>query len=724
MEQLTQKLKKGAIEIKEVPIPIVSAGHLLVRNHFSLISAGTEGNTVKTARKSLIGKAKEKPQQVKQVLQALHTQGIVQTYRAVMKKLDAYSPLGYSTAGEVIEVGEGVEGFSVGDKVACAGSTANHAEYVCVPKNLSVKLDPDADLKKASFNTLGAIALQGIRQADLRLGESCAVIGLGLLGQLTCLMLKASGVQVFGIDVDQSAVDIAREHCSPTSWQRNDPALSSEIQRLTNGIGVDAVIITAGTSSLDPINFAGKISRKKGKVVVLGAVPTGFDREPNYYQKELEVRMSCSYGPGRYDLDYEEKGVDYPAAYVRWTEKRNMEAFQSLLLQDQLNIDYLATHEFPLAKAATAYDMIVNRSESFFGVLLHYDLEKPHDNSAIRNEAITASNGKPVDHVCISFVGAGSYAQSYLLPNLPKDTNAFKRCGVLTNSGTTSKRVSEKFNFKYCCGDVADLLKDDDTNVVFIATRHDSHAKYALSAIENGKHVFVEKPICLSLDELSEIVEAKRNRPEVQVMVGFNRRFAPLSKEIESRISSGSKSIIYRINAGSIKSGTWIQDPAIGGGRIIGEVCHFVDYLIWLAKSLPSKVQAVVVPDANSHNDTVSINIQFQNGSIGTVHYFANGSPALPKEKIEIFDSGQCFILDDFKQLQIAKSGKLRNKKRSTQDKGQFNSVSEFLFSIKDGKTAPIPFNEIVANHVACFAVLESLKNGATIELDMKGLLV
>lgn len=727
MEQLTQKLKKGAIEIREVPLPVLSPGQLLVRNHYSLISAGTEGNTVKTARKSLLGKAREKPQQVKQVLQVLRTQGIVQTYRAVMKKLDAYSPLGYSTAGEVVAVGDNVDGFSVGDRVACAGSTANHAEYVCVPKNLCVKLDPDADLRKAAYNTLGAIALQGIRQADLRLGESCAVIGLGLLGQLTCLMLKASGVQVFGIDVDAAAVETARKHCTPHCWQRSDPSVGSEIQRLTGGLGVDAVIITAGTSSLDPINFSGEIARKKGKIVVLGAVPTGFDREPYYYQKELEVRMSCSYGPGRYDLDYEEKGIDYPAPYVRWTEKRNMEAFQGLLNRSEINIDYLTTHEFPLGQAAEAYEMIVNRSKPFLGVLLKYDVESAAGTER-KDSKVSVGSDKAASPPSasrangISFIGAGSYAQSFLLPNLPGEQTVYPRRGVLTNSGTTSKRVAEKFQFAYCCSDPNDILTDEATGVVFVATRHDSHARYTLAAMEHGKHVFVEKPICLSMEELAQISAAAGSNPDVQVMVGFNRRFAPLSRELKQSLGSGPKAVVYRVNAGQIKPGTWIQDPDIGGGRIIGEACHFVDYLIWLTGSMPVSVNAMALPDPNQHNDTVSVTIGFENGSIGTVHYFANGNSSLPKERVEVFDSGQCLVLDDFRQLQIAAGSRLQTRKKSTQDKGQKTAVEAFLSSVRQGDPSPIPLDQILAGHAVCFAVAESLRSGATVKIDLDAL--
>ena len=378
MLQLTQKLSNGEMIIQDVPQPTLNKGMILVKNHYSLISAGTEGSTVKAARMNLIGKAKERPQQVKQVIDTLKKQGPIQTYHAVMKKLDSYSPLGYSCAGEVLEVGEGVTEFKVGDKVACAGvGYANHAEIVSVPINLCVKLKDDANLRDAAYNTLGAIAMQGFRQADLRLGETIVVIGLGLLGQLTCMISKASGIQVIGMDVSDFPVKQSIENnIVDAAYLRNITGLEDKINNLTNGNGADAVIIAAATSSLDPINFAGSVVRKKGKVVVLGAVPTGFDRDPYWYRKELELKMSCSYGPGRYDLNYEENGIDYPYAYVRWTEKRNMEAFQRLIMTKAINLDYLTTHEFNFEDAPKAYDLVLNHTEPFLGIALKYDVSK------------------------------------------------------------------------------------------------------------------------------------------------------------------------------------------------------------------------------------------------------------------------------------------------------------------------------------------------------------
>ncbi len=703
MEELTQKLSNGEMVVQELPMPQVSAGTILVKNHFSLLSPGTEGSTVKAARKSLIGKAKERPQQVKQVLQVLKAQGLVQTYRAVMKKLDAYSPLGYSCAGEVMEVADDVRDFHVGDLVACAGLTACHAEVVAVPVNLCVKLKSDADLSLACYNTLGSIAMQGVRQADLRLGETCVVIGLGLIGQLVCLELKASGVRVVGVDVSANAVKTAREHCCDMAFTRDAAGIEDAVMDYTYGIGADAVIIAAATSSLDPINFAGALARKRGKVVVLGAVPTGFDRDPYYYKKELDVRMSCSYGPGRYDINYEEKGIDYPAAYVRWTEKRNMEAFQELIYSRKIDISYLTTHTFDFEDTPKAYDMVANRTEPYLGIVLKYNHQKQH-----KKAKIITGNQMPVSgDVRLGFVGAGSYAQSMLLPNLPSDIT---RVGVLTNSGSTSKRVAEKYGFGFCTGNEADIFENNGVNTLFVATRHDSHAKYVLEGLEKGMRVYVEKPLCLTSDELRRIMDICSEK-QASVMIGFNRRFSPLSQIIKKHVGDGKMAMIYRANVGHIPSNHWIQDPTIGGGRIIGEACHFIDYLTFMCGSIPVKVTASAIKDSENLNDTANIMIEFENGSVGTICYYANGSKAMPKEYVEVYSSGTTAVLDDFKSCKIY-GKKVETHKLSVQNKGQKNMVEAYFNSLRCGKEL-IPMREVFAVTAASLAALTSIREGS-----------
>ena len=706
MQQLTQKLGSGEMLIQDVPYPQLGKGMVIVKNHYSIISAGTEGSTVSAARKSLIGKAKERPQQVNQVIDTFKKLGPTQTYRAVMKKLDSYSPLGYSCAGEILEVGEGITEFTVGDKVACAGvGYANHAEIVSVPKNLCVKLDSSVNLKHAAYNTLGAISMQGVRQADLRLGESCVIIGLGLLGQLAGLILKASGVTVIGVDVSDAAVKKSIENnVVDIGIIRNAVGIEQQILNATNGFGADAVIIAAATTSLDPINFAGAITRKKGKVIVLGAVPTGFDRDPFWYRKALELKMACSYGPGRYDLNYEEKGIDYPLPYVRWTEKRNMEAFQKLISTGRINIDHITTHEFPFERAKEAFDLVLSKIEPYTGIALKYDTGRE-----ILKDKIPTSEPQEISKINISFIGAGSYAQGNLLPNIPDSENITK-VGVLTNTGTTSKRVAEKFRFQFCTAKEGDIF-DNKTNTIFVATRHDSHGSYVLKSLESKKNVFVEKPICLLESELESIIEASF-KSKTAVMVGFNRRFSPLTSKLKSAFGSNPMTMIYRINAGAIPVESWIQDLEIGGGRVLGEVCHFIDYLTYINGSLPTKVSATALPAATQTNDTLNILIQFENGSSGLIAYYANGSKSMEKEYVEVFSAGRSAKLTDFRELKIYGRGKVNKEKLFNQNKGQREMISAFLNGLLTDGKAPIAFEEIVAVTKASFRTLESIKRG------------
>ena len=715
MQQLTQKLKDGTMRVVEVPAPSLQPGHILVRNHYSLVSAGTEGSTVKAARKSLIGKAKERPQQVKQVIETLKSQGPVQTYRAVMKKLDALSPLGYSCAGEVIEIAPDVTGFEVGDLVACGGLTASHAEVVAVPRNLCVKLAPDTDLKAAAYNTLGAIAMQSVRQADLKLGETCAVIGLGLLGQLAAQLLRASGVKIIGIDIDTSMVELAEKNSVDVAFMRSTPGLEAKILDLTGGIGCDAVIIAAATNSLDPINFAGAISRKRGRIVILGAVPTGYDREPHFYKKELEVKMSCSYGPGRYDPIYEEKGIDYPVAYVRWTENRNMQAFQELLHSGKIDVNFLTTHTFPLEEAPKAYDMLMERSEPFIGILIEYDTNKALEIN--KKVEVRSSGAHKTTAITVGFLGAGSYAQGHLLPNIPKKTVSF-RC-VVTASGASSRSVAEKFGFKFSSTNASDVLGDEAINTIFIASRHDSHAYYVIQSLKNGKNVFVEKPLCLKeveLEEIKTIYEGLEANAPV-LMVGYNRRFSPLAAKMKAITGSGPMAMAYRVNAGAIPADSWIQAPETGGGRIVGEVCHFVDFLIFINGSLPVSVFASAMDDPQGLNDVVAITMKFQNGSVGTICYYSNGDKAMPKERVEVFSSGLSMVLDDFKNLVVYGNGKKKTHKLLNQDKGQKEEVKQFLKSVQDGEPNPIPWSEIYSTSLTTFKILESMRTSRPVAL-------
>lgn len=703
------------MQVLEVPLPLPRAGEVLVRNRYSVISAGTEGSTVKAARKSLLGKAKERPQQLRQVIETLRSQGPLQTYRAVMKKLDAYSPLGYSCAGDVIGMSADVAGFRVGDTVACGGLSACHAEVVSVPVNLCVKLKPDTGLKQAAYNSLGAIAMQGVRQADLRIGESCAVIGLGLLGQLSALLLRASGIRVIGIDIDDTMVEMAARHGTDFALNRRESGIESRICTLTGGLGCDAVIITAASSSLDPINFAGAIARKRGTIVVLGAVPTGFDREPHFYRKELQIRMSCSYGPGRHDPAYEEKGLDYPASYVRWTENRNMQAFQELIHSGKIDLSFLTTHVFTLDQAPAAYDLITQRYKPFAGILIEYDAEKTYDFVSGRKARCAFPREKKT-LINIGFLGAGSYAQSHLLPNIPKSSDvSFK--GVMTATSASARSVGDRFGFSFCTTEANEILQNDEIDTVFIASRHDSHAEYVLRALEAGKNVFVEKPLCLTIGELESIKElygSLREKPERAplLMVGYNRRFSPFLEEAKRLFGQNPMAMTYRVNAGAIPPESWIQDRHLGGGRIIGEVCHFVDALTFLTGVLPVSLFASSMPDPCNLDDTVQVCLKYANGSVGNIAYLANGSKTMPKERIEIFADGTTAVIDDFRVLTVYSSGGAKTKKLLSQNKGQEKEVQTFLQCIREGLEEPIPFEEICSTSLATFRILESIQYG------------
>ncbi|MBK9425012.1 MAG: bi-domain-containing oxidoreductase [Bacteroidetes bacterium] len=713
MEQLTQSLKDGQMNLLEVPFPALNHGYILVRNHFSLVSAGTEGKTVKDARLGYIGKAKARKDEVRKVIQTAKTLGIMKTYQMVMNKLDAPNPLGYCCAGEVIEVSPEITEFRIGDYVACGGNSANHSEVVSVPKNLCVKIPAGVTVEQAAMTTLGSIALQGVRQADLRLGESAAVIGLGLIGQLTIQLLQASGIKTIGIDIDEQQVKAAIQNCQTIAFSRNSEYVYTAIDELTNGFGVDAVIITAGTSSSDPIDFSGEICRQKGKVVVVGAVPTGFKRT-NFFKKELDLRMSCSYGPGRYDSDYEEKGIDYPYGYVRWTENRNMESFLQLISSGKISVEPLITHRFNFASAIEAYNMIVNRTEPFLGIILKYDQSKSVRSTVSTNGTtnVLFKADKPI----IGFIGAGNFAQNFLLPAIGNDGQLK---GISTARPANARNLADKYKFKYAAGSASEIIEDPEINTLFIATRHDSHFTYVIKGLNAGKNVFVEKPLCMDVDELEQIKKAHAASGK-SLMVGFNRRFSPLVKSLMNVIHEKNDvqlSINYRINAGIVPSDHWIHDKSVGGGRIIGEACHFIDLASFLAKSKIESVSAVAVPDAHSQNDTAVISLYFKNGSIANISYFSNGNKEVEKENIEVFFNGRIAIINDFKTLTIYGKNKIEKKSKGT-DKGHNQEVSEFLNNINSGSPCPIPFEEQYNSFLATFMCIKSISsNGERIIL-------
>ena len=712
MHQLTHNLKNGEMQILEVPYPAMSAGQLLVRNHYSVISSGTEGKRVKDAKMGYIGKAKSRQKEVKQVINSIKTQGVLTTYRLVMNKLNAPSALGYSCAGEVMDIGADVSGFQIGDYVACGGSGAVHSEVVTVPKNLCVKVPKEVDLKHAAFTTVASIALQGVRQADLRLGESCVVIGLGLIGLLTVQFLKAGGIRVIGLDIDKRQVEMAKDSGADIALSPDNGSTEATVDVTTNGIGADAVIITAGTSSLEPINLAGLLCRRKGKVVVVGAVPTGFDRT-NYYKKELELRMSTSYGPGRYDPQYEDKGIDYPVGYIRWTENRNMQAFVDFLNRKQLSMDKVITHTFDFKDALKAYQMIIEKKELFVGILLKYDHAKGIKPSIkIRGETNAQSS------LNVGFIGAGSFAQNFLLPVVSEQANMI---GVATARSNNARHIADKYKFQYCTGNADEVIKDEKISTVFIATRHNLHAEYILKALKANKNVFVEKPLALTAAEFEKIQSFYHDQSSSEtprLLVGFNRRFSPHIQHVKNLFSPDTpKAINYRINAGFILPDHWVHDPEIGGGRIIGEVCHFIDLTLFITGAKISNVSANVMNTPENLLDTLCINLDFTNGSIASISYFSNGAKSLAKEHLEIFDSGKVAIIDDFKKMTVFQDDKKHVTRLKKQDKGHKTEVESFLAAVRNGDPTPIPIDEIFLTTSATFKVIDSIRMKKTMTL-------
>lgn len=711
MLQVIQHQKSGEVMVEELPAPECLEEGILVRTEYSLISAGTERASVSNAKSSLIQRAKKQPDQVKLVMEFIKKEGIISTAKRVKSKLDSYKTLGYSLSGVVIE--SKCDEFSVGDRVACAGAGyAVHAEVISVPKNLAVKIPKKASMADASYTTLGSIALQGIRQADLRLGETVAVVGLGLLGQLTVQMLKASGCRIIGLDIDESLFDKAIKYGCEAVY-KSDRENIKNINAFTRGIGCDAVILTASTASNEPLELALHLARKKGKVVVVGAVGMNVPRSP-FYEKEIDLKISCSYGPGRYDKNYEERGHDYPAAYVRWTENRNMQAFLDLIDDGKVDVKSMTSHAFDIQKAPTAYDIVLGKvQEKFLGILLNY----PERKDAVKR-TIEVKKADPKTNVKIAFVGAGAFAQGYLIPPLKKANVDF--IGVSTATSVNAQTAAKKYGFALSSTDSGDLIRNKDVNMVFCATRHDTHGKFVLEAVNSGKAVFVEKPLAVSRVELDEI-KAAVVKNEGRIMVGFNRRFSKAFGLMNDFFSQRKDpmTISYRVNAGTLPKGHWVYSPGQGDGRIVGEACHFIDCMAFLTKSLPTKIYAESLSTSNAevfHGDNVMITIKFEDGSVGVVEYLANGDSSVPKEYCEVFCENSTAIMENFTNLSLFRGGKV--KKHSLDGrKGIDEEVAATVEAVRKGEPMPISYEELIAVTEATFAANESLKSGNPILL-------
>lgn len=714
MKQLLQNIKNGKTTIEDIPIPTPRDGQALVKVSASLVSAGTERMVVEFAEKNLINKARSRPDLVKQVLDKAKREGLVPTVQSALNRLDQPMALGYSSAGTIVALGKNMGGFKVGQRVACAGGGyATHAEYNLIPKNLLTPLPNNVDFESAAFTTLGAIALHGFRLAEPQLGENVAVIGLGLLGLLTIQIASAAGCNVLGIDLDPERVKLA----SSLGLQAvTRPQAESLSPAFTNHKGFDVIIICADTSSNDPIELAGVIARDRAKVVATGAVGLNIPRKI-YYEKEISFINSRSYGPGRYDSNYEENGIDYPIGYIRWTEGRNFQAVVDLLSSRKLKVESLISHRFPIEDGVKAYEVITGKKkESFLGVLLKYETSNKKQETSKRIEFPLVTRHSSL--ITLGVLGAGLYANSTLLPII-KNNKDFQLIGIASSGGLHAQHSGKKFGFQYATSSEDEIINDKNINTIAILTRHDSHADLVIKALKAGKHVFVEKPLALNIEQLNKIEKQLRITNYGLLTIGFNRRFSPLAQSLKSQVSNlhEPKYLHYRVNAGFIPSNHWTQDPNIGGGRIIGEVCHFIDMITYLVGASPISVNAVALPNNGKYSDdNVSMTFTFPDGSIGVVDYLANGDKSLPKERLEVFCEGVVAVLDDYVSLTITKDGK-KKEERVAQDKGWREEMAQFAKAIRGESEAPIPYQHLIGVTKSTFAAVESIRSKQIIEI-------
>lgn len=730
MKQLLQNLRNGETIVAEVPVPTPQTGEALVRTAASLVSAGTERMVVEFAEKSLLGKARSRPDLARQVIDKARREGLLTTLEAAFGRLDQPMPLGYSSAGTIVALGEGVQGLHVGQRVACAGGNyAVHAEYACVPRNLLAPLPDQVDFESAAFTTLGAIALHGFRLAEAQLGEQVAVIGLGLLGLLAVQIAQAAGCRVFGVDPLPERVALARRLGAEAV--QNELAAEAALS-FTRGRGCDAILICADTASDEPVTLAGAIARDRARVVAVGAVGLHLPRKV-YYEKELTFLNSRSYGPGRYDPSYEESGRDYPLGYVRWTEGRNLEAIIDLLANGRMNVQPLITHRFPIDQAPQAYELITGkRQEPFLGVLLTYPAQpgaelsqavddlKPAARPQLAGASLAERKPGPLR---LGVLGAGNFATAVMLPAI-RNTNQVEPVAIASASGMSARHAADRFGFRYAASDEAQVIHDEQVEAVAILTRHHLHARQVLAALAAGKHVFCEKPLAIRAEELDQIGAALESEPGCSriLTVGFNRRFAPLAVQMQAFLEGRNEPVAahYRVNAGYIPLNHWTHDLEQGGGRIVGEVCHFIDFLTFLVGDTPVEVVARGLPDGGRYReDNIFLTFTFPDGSLGTVSYLANGDKAFPKERVEIFSAGRVAVLDDFRSLELIGNGKRKAlRSRLRQDKGHQAEWRVFAAAVQAGGPPPIPYEQIFGVMRATFASVEALRTRSAIQIN------
>lgn len=707
MYQIIQDLRKGNTILEEVPAPIVRRGCVLIKTHRTLVSLGTEKMLVEFGKGNIISKARQQPEKVKQVLDKIKTEGLIPTLEAVFNKLDEPLPLGYCNAGEVIAVGEGVTEFSIGDRVA---SNGHHAEIVSVPKNLVALIPESVSYEEAAFTVIGSIGLQGIRLVNPTMGETIVVIGLGLIGLITSELLLANGCNVIGFDFDPHKVAIANEK-GVKAFVASEVDVVKTVETFTSGIGCDAVIITASTKSNDVISQAAQMSRKKGRIVLVGVIGLDINRG-DFFKKELSFQVSCSYGPGRYDDNYEQKGIDYPLSYVRWTEKRNFETILGALARKTLNVAPLITERVALKDYLNIYGKLGGNS---IASILEYPVLNVNDSSTV---SVKKVHTKPTKGV-LGIIGAGNFTKMTVMPCLKNSGLHYKY--ISSAGGLTAKSLAHKYGFEFSTTDYQEILKDSEIDLVMITTRHDLHSKMVIEALNSGKHVFVEKPLAIDQTGLDKIIETYHSlQNPLSITVGFNRRFSPFIQKAKKLIGGNSSQLnmIATMNAGFIPSDVWVQDMQVGGGRIIGEACHFIDLMIYLTGSKVKQVMMSALGNNPSENtDNAIITLQFENGSQGVINYFSNGSKSYPKERIEVFSQGKTFIVDNFKKISAFGTPGFSSNS-GTIDKGHKTQFVNLSKLIKNGGDPLIPFDELVNTTKTSFAALKSLRENKWIQVD------
>ena len=706
MKQIIQDLKKGDTILEEVPTPRIKAGSVLIKTTRSLVSLGTERMLVDFGKANFLQKAKQQPDKVKMVLDKVKTDGLRPTMEAVFNKLGQPLPLGYCNVGKVVAIGKGVTEFSVGDRVA---SNGNHAEFVFVPKNLVAKIPENVSDEEATFTVISAIGLQGVRLLKPTFGETIVVVGLGLIGLITAELLLANGCNVIGFDFDPEKIRIANEKGIIAVNLSDGTDQVKFVESFTNGIGADGVIITASNKSNEIISQSANMCRKRGRIILVGVIGLDISRA-DFFEKEITFQVSCSYGPGRYDENYELKGNDYPIGYVRWTEKRNFEAILNAISKKTLNVNTLITHRVPLNDYQSIYGDMSNSNA--IACILEYSSDTERQ-STIQLEKKSFKSERGV----IGIIGAGNFTSSTILPILKKINAEIKY--IASSSGLSSTIMAKKYNITCSTSEYKEILKDDHVDLVFVTTQHNMHAKMVVDIINSGKSVFVEKQLALNTDELTKILDSYNNN-ECNVSVGFNRRFAPLSKKIKSVLGNSKTpiNIIATMNAGYIPQDVWVHDMEIGGGRIIGEACHYIDLCSFLAGSKVSEVcmnAMGINPEENT--DNASVLLKYENGSTAVINYFSNGSKSYSKERIEVYSQERTLIMDNWRTLK-GYGFKGFSSSKSSQDKGHFNQFKELIEQQKNGGKPIISFSEIINTTKVSFAAIESLKKGSWIKID------